>query len=65
MTAMAHRQWHFAFLQYEVVSVDTHALFLAVLRGLEPGAPPPAICAMPAESPNFFPSESSAVLLPF
>ena len=52
MTEMAHRQWHFVFLQYEVVSVDTHALFSDVMRGLEPGAPPPVIYAMPAESPS-------------
>jgi hypothetical protein len=52
MTAMAHRQYHFVFPQYEVASVDTHALFSAVMQGLEPGAPPPAIYAMPAESPS-------------
>ncbi len=49
MTEMAHRQWHFVFLQYEVVSVDTPALFLALMRGLEPDAPPPMIYAMPTE----------------
>jgi hypothetical protein len=49
---MAHRQYHFVFPQYEVASVDTHALFSAVMQGLEPGAPPPAIYAMPAESPS-------------
>jgi len=43
MTEMAHRQWHFVLIQYEVVSVDTPALFLALMRGLEPDAPPPAI----------------------
>jgi hypothetical protein len=48
MTAMGHRRWHFIFPQYEVVLVGTHALFLAVMQGLEPGAPPPAIFVMPA-----------------